>query len=417
MIYFDLKTLSFLSAFSNFAFALLTAIYIKISTKRNTALEVWCAAKIVISFGFCINLLQAQFSAVIPSMLGNCFQLLGFIIELAAYCILLEYTLYKSLLISYAVVGLVIYFGLDWCSASENTRLIVASILMGWVSVIMAALLLRPKWQSTTSNIDNGLSEGENIKNIPIPQTNTLAKIIGLIDAALGVMLFARAARGLFFEPLVRFNNDPVNTILYFTGFIVIIVNGFGFLLLSKQKDDYNLRQALNELRFIAFHDPLTRLPNRRLLLERMEQALLTSERNSSYIAVLFLDLNKFKQLNDTYGHHVGDQLLIEVAQRLEHCLGSLLSACVARMGGDEFIVLLEGLGKNLEQATQQASRIAENINLALREEYIMGHIHHEGSASIGMKLFIGSDQHPNTIIQEADAAMYQMKKQSYKPS
>lgn len=403
MIYFDLKTLSFLSAFSNFAFALLTAIYIKTSEKRNSALEVWCAAKIFISCGFCFNLLHAQFSTVVPVMLGNWFQLLGIIIELAAYCILLEYNLHKRLLVSYAVTGLVIYFGLDWGSANENIRLIVASVLMGWVSIIMAVLLLRPKWRAVISDI----------KNIPVKQANNLAKIIGVIDAILGLMFFARAARGLFFEPLVRFSNDLVNAILYFTGFIVLIVNGFGFLLLSKQKDDYNLCQALDELRFIAFHDALTRLPNRRLLLECMEQAFQTSERNGNYVAVLFLDLNRFKQLNDTYGHHVGDQLLIEVAQRLEGCLR--LGGCVARVGGDEFIVLLEGLDKNWEAANQQASRIAENINLALCEEYIIGHIHHQGSASIGIKLFVGSDHNPNTIIQEADTAMYEMKKKNSK--
>src|ERR1019366_7138655 len=103
-----------------------------------------------------------------------------------------------------------------------------------------------------------------------------------------------------------------------------------------------------------------TRLPNRRLLLDRLEQAMHTSKREDSRVALLFLDLNKFKELNDAHGHDVGDQLLIEVAHRLRRVVRDRDS--VARLGGDEFVVLLEGLGEAHDQAAEYAAAIADKI-------------------------------------------------------
>jgi diguanylate cyclase (GGDEF)-like protein/PAS domain S-box-containing protein len=164
-----------------------------------------------------------------------------------------------------------------------------------------------------------------------------------------------------------------------------------------------------DELREIAFHDSLTRLPNRRLLLDRLQQALHNSKRQNSHAAVLFLDLNKFKPLNDTYGHNVGDQLLIEVANRLLKEVRS--SDTVVRLGGDEFVVLLQGLDAAVEKANEQASLIVNKIRAVLGEEYSLGGVVHHSSASIGMKLFIGDECDPDQIIKEADAAMYEDKK------
>lgn len=163
------------------------------------------------------------------------------------------------------------------------------------------------------------------------------------------------------------------------------------------------------ELRHIAFHDALTKLPNRRLLQDRLQQALRTSKRQNTHVAVLFLDLNKFKQLNDAYGHDVGDQLLVEVAERLR--LQVRDCDTVARIGGDEFVVLLEGLDANLDKATEQANVIAGKIFSSLSEEYLLGNIRHHGSASIGIKTFLGDECDPDQILKEADEAMYKAKK------
>ncbi len=164
------------------------------------------------------------------------------------------------------------------------------------------------------------------------------------------------------------------------------------------------------ELRHQAFHDSLTRLPNRRLLHDRLQQSLRISKRQNSCLAVLFLDLNKFKQLNDRYGHDVGDHLLIEVAGRLKQAVRD--SDTVARLGGDEFVVLLDGLGPDPAQALEYATSIAGKISSALSVEYHFGNIRHHSSASIGIKLFSGNEaDDPDQLIKEADEAMYAAKK------
>lgn len=165
------------------------------------------------------------------------------------------------------------------------------------------------------------------------------------------------------------------------------------------------------ELRHIATHDLLTRLPNRRLLIDRLQRALRASRRQSSYLAVLFLDLNKFKLLNDTHGHEAGDKLLIEVADRLGRVVRD--SDTVARFGGDEFVVLLEGLGAKHDQAAEYATSVADKIRKTLCTEYVLGDIRHYGSASIGIKVLFGDEEDPDQILKDADAAMYEAKKEA----
>ncbi len=168
-------------------------------------------------------------------------------------------------------------------------------------------------------------------------------------------------------------------------------------------------RHMEQELANLAFNDALTRLPNRRLLLEKMAHAMRISKRQNSYGAVLFIDLNQFKLLNDTQGHEAGDQLLIEVAHRLKRVTRD--TDTVARLGGDEFVVLLEYLGADRAQATEHAALAAKNMDQALTEEYVLGEVRHQGSASIGIALFLGDEQAPEQIIKNADAAMYKVKR------
>ena len=173
---------------------------------------------------------------------------------------------------------------------------------------------------------------------------------------------------------------------------------------------DLTERKRLEEeLRHLAFHDALTQLPNRRLLLDRLAQALHASKRQNSYGAVLFLDLNQFKQLNDTHGHAVGDLLLIEVAQRLRQVVRD--QDTVARLGGDEFLVLLDGLGVAPGQAADYARAVADKIGSRLSETYQLGDVRYQGSVSLGIKLFHGDDSDAQQILQAADAAMYQSKR------
>ena len=168
------------------------------------------------------------------------------------------------------------------------------------------------------------------------------------------------------------------------------------------------LRRANAEIESLAFYDPLTGLPNRRLLLDRLGQASVLAQRSGQLGALLFLDLDHFKALNDTLGHEVGDELLQQVAQRLRACVR--VADTVARLGGDEFVVMLNELSSSTEEAAQLAQRIGEKILHGLSQPYVLkGHAHQSG-CSIGATLFGGSLQTATELLKQADIAMYQVK-------
>ena len=170
------------------------------------------------------------------------------------------------------------------------------------------------------------------------------------------------------------------------------------------------LRQAAAEIETLAFYDPLTNLPNRRLLMDRMQQAIVASERSGQYCALLFLDLDHFKTLNDTLGHEVGDLLLRAVAERLTICVRR--DDTVARLGGDEFVVMLQELSSHSEEAAAHARRVGEKILRTLNQSYVLdGHTHYS-TPSIGATLIGGTAQSAFDLLKQADIAMYQVKSQ-----
>jgi len=163
------------------------------------------------------------------------------------------------------------------------------------------------------------------------------------------------------------------------------------------------------QVNLLAFRDTLTHLPNRRLLEDRLTQAMSSSNRSNCYGALVFLDMDNFKPLNDTHGHSVGDLLLIEVANRLKACVRE--ADTVARFGGDEFVVLLCDLSGDKRDATAQAGRIAEKIRISLSTPYLLSlTIEHHCTASIGVALFKGREASEEHVIDSADSAMYQAK-------
>jgi diguanylate cyclase (GGDEF)-like protein/PAS domain S-box-containing protein len=167
-------------------------------------------------------------------------------------------------------------------------------------------------------------------------------------------------------------------------------------------------RKAQELIRNLAFFDTLTQLPNRRLLLDRLHQALALSARNGRYGALLFIDLDKFKQLNDTHGHDVGDLLLVEAARRLQACVRE--GDTVARLAGDEFVVMLEELEAAPDAATRQAEAVADKIVEQLGLPYRLGTIEHRASASVGVALFHDKEPAMDELLKRADLAMYQAK-------
>ena len=174
--------------------------------------------------------------------------------------------------------------------------------------------------------------------------------------------------------------------------------------------DVTELRQASAEIEILAFYDPLTGLPNRRLLLDRLQQAVAALARSSHQGAVLFLDLDHFKVLNDTQGHDVGDQLLQQVAQRLRAVVRD--SDTVARLGGDEFVVMLTDLASDCSEAAAQVKRVGEKLLHSLRQPYVLGtHVHH-GACSVGATLFGAAEQSAAELLRQADIAMYEVKAQ-----
>jgi diguanylate cyclase (GGDEF)-like protein/PAS domain S-box-containing protein len=167
-------------------------------------------------------------------------------------------------------------------------------------------------------------------------------------------------------------------------------------------------KQAEEEIHNLAFYDALTKLPNRRLLLDRFLRARSVSARSNYYGAVLFLDMDRFKTLNDTLGHDHGDLLLIEVAQRIQSCVREVDT--VARFGGDEFVVLLEEVDTSAEQASQKVALIAEKIRAVLAAPYQLNDHEYHSSPSIGVCLYRGNTESVDTLLKHADLAMYQAK-------
>ncbi|WP_301103109.1 PAS domain S-box protein [Propionivibrio sp.] len=176
-------------------------------------------------------------------------------------------------------------------------------------------------------------------------------------------------------------------------------------------------KQMEDQVRQLAFYDPLTKLPNRRLLKDRLSLTMAASTRTGCYGAVMFLDLDNFKPLNDSHGHEIGDLLLIEVAARMKSCVREMDT--VARVGGDEFVVMISELVADRAESISQVSHIAEKIRIALAQPYLLvvkrdgkaeTTVEHQCTASIGVVLFNSHDASQDDIINRADTAMYEAK-------
>jgi diguanylate cyclase (GGDEF)-like protein len=187
--------------------------------------------------------------------------------------------------------------------------------------------------------------------------------------------------------------------------------------LLENEKITRALRESERHILQLAFYDALTGLPNRRLLNERMAQAIVIGKRSGRHGALMFLDLDNFKSLNDSHGHEVGDLLLIEVARRITACVRA--TDTVARFGGDEFVILLGELDADRQLSIAQAGQVAEKIRNALAEPYLLQYeradgsvsmVEHRCTSSIGVALFQGRSAVAEELLKQADAAMYRSK-------
>ncbi|WP_245606849.1 EAL domain-containing protein [Simplicispira psychrophila] len=178
--------------------------------------------------------------------------------------------------------------------------------------------------------------------------------------------------------------------------------------ILSINTDISQRKATERQIQHLAFYDALTGLPNRMLLTERMHHALAASQRNQQGGALLFIDMDNFKTLNDTLGHDMGDLLLKQVAQRLNGCVRSVDT--VARLGGDEFVVVLEALSADLDELTLAAKDIGEKILASLAVPYKLAHYQYRSTPSIGIAPFLGDQHSVGDLLRHADLAMYQSK-------
>ncbi|MCZ8293554.1 MAG: EAL domain-containing protein [Hylemonella sp.] len=158
----------------------------------------------------------------------------------------------------------------------------------------------------------------------------------------------------------------------------------------------------------LAYFDALTGLPNRSLLRDRIEQALALARRSHQYGAVMFVDLDNFKQINDARGHSIGDHLLTEVAKRLQALLRA--EDTVARIGGDEFVLLINELGQDVEASARAAMAVAEKVRAALDQPYLIDNFSYTSTGSLGISLFPKAGQQIDDLLREADTAMYRAK-------
>lgn len=178
------------------------------------------------------------------------------------------------------------------------------------------------------------------------------------------------------------------------------------FLILGS--DITERKKSESKIHTLAFYDALTNLPNRQLFMDRLTQALAKSERHRKIGAVMMIDLDNFKVLNDTKGHRVGDELLSEVAERIQRLLRP--GDTVARLGGDEFVVLLESLSLHMTSAALESEAFAFRIKQAIAQPFYTEGFEYRGSSSIGITLFLGNNVGKESLLKHADIAMYQAK-------
>jgi diguanylate cyclase (GGDEF)-like protein/PAS domain S-box-containing protein len=191
-------------------------------------------------------------------------------------------------------------------------------------------------------------------------------------------------------------------------GYIIRDAGGRATRMIGAMVDLTERRQAERRIEYLAYYDVLTQLPNRQLLMDRLQRALDACAEQRATHALFFIDLDNFKSLNDTLGHAVGDQMLKQVAQRLGGCVSH--QDTVARFGGDEYVVLLEGMSADIERACAQARAVGERMLTTLRQPYKLDQYCHHSTASIGIVLFSDARDDIGELLKRADMAMYEAK-------
>lgn len=297
-------------------------------------------------------------------------------------------------------------------AAEAKLRMLSTAVEQSPTSVVIANLDAKIEYVNPRFTHVTGYTQDEAVGQNPrILQTN-------LTDKSVYQAMWSNLTQG---KPWVgEFVNKRKNGEVYYEEAYISPVlddNGKTSHYVAVKLDVTARKKIEEEVRQLAFYDALTKLPNRRLLNDRLSQAMAVSKRNKTYGALMFLDLDNFKPLNDTHGHVMGDRLLIETANRITNCVREIDT--VARFGGDEFVVMLTELDENKASSISQAAIVGEKIRAVLSEPYVFTITHdeqcgrtveHRCTASIGVVMFIDHESSQDDILKWADVAMYEAK-------
>lgn len=364
----DIKTFMLVLAIGNIGLAMLMAGYAR--SNRHPAMRIWTWSKLVVGSAYLMGWFEEPASPLWQSLSANTLVMIGITLEVSAYCTFFRFTHWKRVLYPFAALSILAYLGIR----AAGAPMVYATALMSGVIAAMigtmAFALLRPGGASSL-----------------------LRRIIGINDAAFFLATSAYALTILFPGSFTLLTPAAAQAATFITGYLLVIVNGFGFLLLCKEKDD-------REMALLATTDSLTGLVNRRAFFDRTDAARMLSARMRKPISLMMLDIDHFKALNDRFGHACGDEALCVFADTSRGVLRE--HDIMGRLGGEEFALALPGT--DLAGALQAAERLREAVERVIlpRHGYAM-------TVSIGVVL-IDPVEDINAALARADQALYQAK-------
>lgn len=364
----DIKTFMLVLAISNICFAMLIAGYAR-SGPVNPAMQMWQWAKLVQGAAHLLAWFRPDWPPTWLGVAADSTLIVGVVLEAAAYCTFFGLRRWKSALYPTLALALAAYSAARFGGVSLPALAVLMSLFVALLSGAMSIVLLWP---------GNGSS--------------VLQRIIGINNFVFFVAVSLRAWTGIADGELTVFSNGAVQAFTYMTGYAILIVNGFGFLLLCKEKDD-------SQMALLATIDSLTGLVNRRAFFERTDSARMLASRQRHPISLMMLDLDHFKRINDRYGHAAGDEALRVFAGAAQQVLRD--PDIMGRLGGEEFAVVLPGT--DLAGAVQAAERLRLAVSASLLP---LCDVDYTMSVSIGV-VAIDPDEHINAALARADHALY----------
>ncbi|MES2758858.1 MAG: GGDEF domain-containing protein [Pseudomonadota bacterium] len=367
----DIRTFMLVLAIGNIGFAMLMAGYAR-SGADNPAMRMWGLAKLVLGCAHLLGWLRPDLPHFSVPFVANTAMILGTALELAAYCIFFGFTRWKRVLYPVTALALMIFHSAQIGGASANRLMVLMSIIVALHTGAMAWILLRP-------------GSGRSL----------LRRLIGVNDFIFFIAICLRGYTGMMNSQMTVFTPGIVTSLTFLAGYLLMIVNSFGFLLLCKEEDD-------RKMALLATTDSLTGLVNRRAFFERTESARMLATRLRSPISLMMIDIDHFKKLNDRFGHATGDEALCVFADTVRQALRE--HDIMGRLGGEEFALVLPGT--DLEGAKQAAERLRAAVAAAILptsgNQYAM-------TVSIGV-VVIDPNEHINSALARADHALYAAK-------